>query len=99
MVNEALKPFPSGTCLRAIKLPFTKRITTAGVVDSRLRKAVSDLLRFRAAIVARGVNDFGVDRIDRSGFGGGRTPGEIAQALDASAPFGLLGLRLRGENR
>jgi hypothetical protein len=52
MVNEALKPFQSGTCLRAIKLPFTKRITTAGVVDSRLRKAVSDLLRFRAAIVA-----------------------------------------------
>lgn len=49
--------------MRAIKLPFTKRITTAGVVDSKPRKAVSDLLRFPAAIIADGVNDFGVDRI------------------------------------
>src|SRR3954466_11125627 len=44
MVNEALKAFPSGTCLRAIKLPFTKRITKASVHDSRPRKAVNDLL-------------------------------------------------------
>ena len=63
MVNEALKAFQSGTRLRAIKLPFTKQITTAGVVDSKPRKAVSDLLRFPAAIIAGGVNDFGVDRI------------------------------------
>src|SRR5262249_31612142 len=63
MVNEGLKAFQSGTCLRAIKRPFTKRITTAGVVDSTPRKAVSDLLRFPSAIVAGGVNDFGVDRM------------------------------------
>src|SRR5690242_19010702 len=88
MVNEALKSFQSGTYLRAIKLPFTKRMTIAGVVDSRSRKAVSDLLRFPAAIVAGSVNDFGVDRIGRSGSGGGRRAGEITEAL-ASAPLGL----------
>jgi hypothetical protein len=78
MVNEALKCFESGTCLRAIKLPFTKRITIAGAVDSRPRKAVNDLLRFPAAIVAGGVNDFGVDRIVRLGSGGGWRPGVTA---------------------
>ena len=70
MVNEALKPLQSGTCLRAIKLPFTKRMTIAGVVDSILRKAVSDLLRFPAAIVAGSVNDFGLDRIGHLGSWG-----------------------------
>jgi hypothetical protein len=32
-----------------------------GVNESKLRKAVSDLLRFLAAIIAGGVNDFGAD--------------------------------------
>jgi hypothetical protein len=66
MVNEALNACHSGTCLRAIKPPFTKRISSLGVDDSNPRKAVSDLLRFLAAIVAGGVNDFGGSH-DRSG--------------------------------
>jgi hypothetical protein len=47
--------------LRAIKLPFTKRITISGRDESEPRKAVSNLLSFLAAIIAGGVNDFGAD--------------------------------------
>ena len=71
MVNGGLRLRQSDTGLPAIKLPFTKRMTIAGVVDSILRKAVSDLLRFPAAIVAGSVNDFGLDRIGHSGSCGG----------------------------
>jgi hypothetical protein len=47
--------------LRAIKLPFTKRITVSEGDESEPRKAVSNLLSFLAAIVAGGVNELGVD--------------------------------------
>ena len=51
--------------MRAIKLPFTKRITISGRNESEPRKVVSNLLRFLAAIVAGGVNEFGADVVAR----------------------------------
>ena len=47
--------------MRAIKPPFTKRITISGRDESEPRNGVSNLLSFLAAIIAGDVNDFGAD--------------------------------------
>src|SRR5262245_49270572 len=87
MVNEALSASQSGTCLRAIKPPFTKRISTVGVDDSNPSQAVSDLLRFLAANVAGAVNDFGGSEF-RSGSRQVGTADAAASSVNASAPLG-----------
>jgi hypothetical protein len=55
--------------LRAIKPPFTKRITISGRDESEPRNGVSNLLSFLAAIIAGDVNDFGADVVIARGPG------------------------------
>jgi hypothetical protein len=55
--------------LRAIKLPFTKRITIPGRDESKPRKAVSNLLRFLAAIITGGVNELGANELGANDLG------------------------------